>query len=359
LTVDSQQQPVANAATVNRQLWTVNVSEQQGGGMKRVFACAVALSIVVVASLAAQVKTQQKNQVKFEGPLGTVVGLFGGKAAREGVIDTVIVSGDRKMTANDSSGQIVDLAEEKVYDLDMRNKTYKVTTFDELRRRMQEAQAKAEKNAQKSEERRGNEPQKEYQVDIDVKDTGQRKTINGFDCREVITTITVHEKGKTLEESGGLVTTADSWLTQRIPAMKEIVDFDRRYAEKLMGANAAVSAEQMAAAMAMYPGLKDSMAKLQASNVNMDGTPIMTTVTVAGAKSPDQAANEQKAEQPAPSGVGGMLGGLGKRLARKKEDQGGGDKSRNTIMTMNHEVMSVSTSVDPAAIALPAGFRQK
>lgn len=329
--------------------------------MKYGVACVIAASLVAGATLRADVKTQQKNQVKFEGTLGRIVGLFGGKAAREGVVDTVAVSGNRKMTTGDTAAQIVDLNEEKVYDLDLKNKTYKVTTFDELRRRMQEAQAKAEKNAEKTDERKAKEPQKEYEVDIDVKDTGQRKAINSFDCHEVITTITVHEKGKTLDQAGGLVLTADSWLTQRIPAMKEIADFDRRYAEKLMGPSLAVSAEQMAAAMAMYPGLKDAMGKYQSNNVNMDGTAILTSLKVEAAKSAEEAANEQKSEekQPAASGgIGGMLGGLGRRVA-KKSDQPAADRTRATIMTTNTEVMSISTSVDAGAVAVPAGFTQK
>jgi len=325
--------------------------------MKRVFTCAIVLSVVVAATLSADVRTQQKNQVKFSGALGTVVGLFGGKAAREGVVETVAVSGNRKMTTTDNSGQIIDLAEEKVYDLDLRNKTYKVTTFDEIRRKMQEAQAKAEKNAERSEPRKSDQPQKEYQVDVDSKATGGRKTINGFDCRETITTITVHEKGKALEESGGIVMTADSWLTPTVSGANEILDFDRRYAEKLMGVDPQVAAEQMAAALAMYPGFKEAMEKMRGAKI--DGTPIMTAMTVDNVKSAEQVAREQKTSNEQPAASGGIGGMLGRRLARKKDDQQSGDKSRSTFMTTNHEVLSISTSVDPSAVALPAGFRQK
>lgn len=327
--------------------------------MKRLLPCAIALAIAAGIALSADVKTQQKSQVKFEGTLGTMMGLFGGKAAKEGVVETVAVSGNRKMTTGETTGEIVDLNEEKVYELDLRSRTYKVTTFDELRRRMQEAQARAEKDAQKPQDRKGNEPQ--YEADIDAKDTGQRRTINNFDCRQVITTIAVHEKGKTIDQAGGLVMTADSWLTQPVAAMKEIGDFNLRYAEKLMGASFIASAEQMAAAMAMYPGLKAAMAKYQANAVSMNGTPILTSVKVEVAKSPEQVAAEQKPdEKPSVSGgIGGMLGGLGRRVARKKDDQAGGDKTRALIMTTNTEVMSISTNVDSGAVALPAGFKQK
>jgi hypothetical protein len=337
--------------------------------MKRVFACGIVLSMLAVAAVSADIKTQQKSQVKFAGMLGSVVNFFGGKSSREGVTETVVVSGNRKATIREDRAEIIDLAEEKVYDVDLKGKSYKVTTFDEIRRKMQEAQEKAKKDAERAEERKAEKsekPEKELQVDLDVKDTGQRKTINGFDCRQFITTVTVHEKGKSVQESGGLLMTADSWLAPRIPGMQEIIDFDMRYMQKITGINPAVAAEQMAAALAMYPGLKDAMAKMQASNVKMDGTPIQTTTTVDAAKSAEQAAQEkdQKAkEEPASAsgGVGGMLGGLGRRIARKKDDQPSGDKDPNraTIMTINHEVLSVATSIDPSQLTIPAGFKQK
>ncbi len=50
----------------------------------------------------------------------------------------------------DSTGQIIDLAEEKIYDLDIKKKTYKVTTFAELRKQMEEAKREAEKTAKTS-----------------------------------------------------------------------------------------------------------------------------------------------------------------------------------------------------------------
>ena len=45
----------------------------------------------------------------------------------------------------------------------------------------------------------------------------------------------MREKGKTLEQSGGLVMTSDMWLAPKIAAMKEVADFDLRYAQKLAG----------------------------------------------------------------------------------------------------------------------------
>lgn len=339
--------------------------------MKRTrIAAALTLCLLLVSTrhLGADVKADEKGLVKFEGTLGRVVNLFGGKAAREGLISTVAVKGDRKATLNGASGQIIDLNEEKIYDLDIRRKTYKVTTFTELRRRMEEAQRKAEEDARKEQTReQPSEPvrdpnQKELEVDYNVKETGERKAINGFDTRQFIMTIALREKGKTLEAGGGMVLTADTWLAPTIAAMKEIVQFDVRYAQKLQGPMVAgASAEEMAAALAMYPGLKDALGRMRSEGAQMDGTPILTTLTVESVKSAEQVAAEQKQGEESKSTssgtVGGMLGGLARRAA-KRGDVAAGPKARATFMTTTNEVMSVATTVAPADVAVPAGFKE-
>ena len=193
--------------------------------MKRLLiSCAIALPLLALAGPArAEVKTREKSQVKFEGMIGRMVNMFGGKAAKEGVVSTVAVKGNRKATMNDSTGQIIDLSEEKIYDLDMKKKTYEVTTFEELRRRMREAREKAQKDAEKEpgrgagEERRAAEG---IRGRLRRQGNGQKKTLAGYDTREVIMTITVREKGKTLEDGGGFVMTADSWLGPQIAGVE-------------------------------------------------------------------------------------------------------------------------------------------
>src|SRR6478609_6275728 len=95
----------------------------------RIATLALPLTILAAAPAYADAKTRDKTTVQFEGMLGRMFNLFGGKAAKEGVEAKTAVKGSRKATINDTAGHIVDLSEEKVYDLDMRKKTYTVTTF--------------------------------------------------------------------------------------------------------------------------------------------------------------------------------------------------------------------------------------
>jgi hypothetical protein len=331
--------------------------------MKRlVMSCSVALSLVALSASVAQaeVKTRERSQVKFEGMLGRVFGMFGGKAAREGIVSSNAVKGDRKATMTDSSGRIVDLSEEKVYDLDLKKKTYKVTTFAELRQQLKEAQEKAERDAEKAareekqekEEPAGNkEKAPEMQVDFDLKETGQKKSIAGYDAREVIATITVYEKGKTLDDSGGLVVTSDMWLGPEIPAMKELADFEMRYWKAIAPETAGVSAEQMAAVLAMYPLVKQGMERLNKEKVSLKGTPLATDTTFEAVKSKEQLAQEKESSS---SSGGGGIGGLLARKVMKKEEP----KARATIFTVSGETLELSTTVTAADLEIPAGFKQ-
>ena len=147
----------------------------------------------------------------------------------------------------------------------MRRKTYKVTTFEEMRKQMREAEARRARSAAKEPdaEQPPKNDGKEMEVDFDVKNTGQTKAINGFDTRQVIATITVREKGKKIEESGGIVMTVDTWLSKSAPSLKEIADFERRYWEKLAGPMTAVDAQQMATVAGHVPGRQGCVRALQ------------------------------------------------------------------------------------------------
>lgn len=307
------------------------------------------------ASLYADVKTREKTSIKFEGMLGRMMGLFGaGRAARDGITSTTVVQGDRKAVMNDSNGQIIDLSEEKVYELDVKKKTYTVQTFEEIRTELREAEEKAEREAEKQAEREPDpeeprDPAKEFEVDFDVNETGEKKSLAGYDTRQVIMTITLREKGKTLEEGGGFVMTADSWMGPKIPAIQEITDFEMRYWKALQGPEAgAMSAQQMAALLAAFPMVQKAMERMKQEGSKLDGTPLAQTTTFESVKS------KEMMEQQKQEGGGGGLGGmLARRL--KKEDP----KPRATIFTTTSEYLEVGTNVAPSDLAIPEGFKEK
>jgi hypothetical protein len=330
----------------------------------------IALALALFAGFSpaivhADVKTQERTQVRFEGALGRMVNMFGGRGAREGVVSSVSLKGNRMLTITGDTGELIDLGEEKVYTLNLKNKEYTVVTFAEMRKRMQEAMAKAEKDAAAAkpepEKPASGEPRKEYEVDFSITAGAGARQIAGREAKESIATIVVREKGKTLEEAGGMVLESHLWLTPSVPELKELADFRMKYAQAVYGQMAAQAAQNMTQAMAMYPQMQDAMKKMADEARKLDGTPLFTEMIFQAQVPPGQAAESEQRSQPAP-GVGGLLGGL----MRKR---GGGDKpaagaaptvpGRATVVTMTTETLQSTPSATDADVALPAGLKQK
>ena len=340
----------------------------------RPIAALLSAVLFVPAVTFADVKTQERTQVKFEGALGRMMNFFGGKAAREGLVSTVALKGNRLLTITGDSGEIIDLGEEKVYTLDLKGKSYTVVTFAEMRKRMEEAMAKAEKDAaaarpEPDDKQDPNAPKKEFEVDFAIAEGAGTKSIAGTSTKESIATITVREKGKTLEEAGGFVLESHLWLAPKVAALQELADFRMQYAQKVYGPMMAQAAGTMTQAMAMYPQMKDAMAKFADEAKKLDGTPLLTeSIFIAVASPQAQSAQADQKAEPAP-GIGGLLGGLGRFRRGKNNDQpagggtptaaGGGAPGRTTIMTTTTETLQIAPAATDADVALPAGLKLK
>jgi hypothetical protein len=318
---------------------------------------AAALAVLLVApAVSADVKTREKTTFALEGVLGGVVRIFGGRAAREGVESTTAVKGDRKLTVNNTTGRILDLGEEKAYDLDVRRKEYTVVTFAQLRAQFEQAKADAKKRAESApaeEKEQMQEAGRQLEFDVKVDETGQKKSIAGYDTREVILTVAGREKGKTLEESGGFVLTNTMWLAPRITALDELYQFELRAAKAIYGADLAADMQQMAGMMAAYPAFAEMARRMQAEGRKLQGTALSTSTVFEGVKSAEQmkAAGNQQSE----SGGGGLTGRLGRRLMGNR----GEPQARSKVLTTTHELLSVGTSVTDVDVALPAGYKEK
>jgi len=327
------------------------------------------LVLFMAVGLSADMKSRQKTQIKIEGMLGKMAGMFGGKAMKEGIVNTVAVSGDRMMTVTDQSGELVDLAAEKVYKIDFKGKSYRVQTFAEIRQEWEDAKAKAKEQAAGAKEQADQQPSGEpqYEIDFSIDKSAERKTINGYDCQLFIMTIAMRQKGKKLEDGGGMVMTSDMWMGPKIPAMQEQLAFQQRYLKKLFGTDAETMARDLAQAMAVYPQMKTGMERMKKESAKIDGTPILTTMKVESVVTAEQAKAREDEKKSGggglglPGGLGGMFGKKKKAEEAPKEGQtaAGGPSNRSTILTTTTELLGVETSVAAADVELPAGFKQK
>jgi hypothetical protein len=315
--------------------------------------CILMVSALLSAPAAfADVSIQQKTQLHFGGTLGGVINVFGRSATHEGIVTDVTIYKNRKSSRSGDTGEIVDLDAQKIYYVDYGRQSYTVKTFEELRKEYEDAKARAKEHEKQTTKTAEKNEGPEYEVDYSLKSTGNKETINGWNTQEEVATVTVHEKGKKIEESGGFVLTSDMWMGPRVPAMRELADFERKFIQKLYGDAMIADMRQMAAMMATTPAFGKAMKAMNDRQSRLEGTPIRTKMTfesVAGT-------NPDASTQPQPSSPASAFGGLlGRMKQRRQSDQGG--PSRGTLLDSNHELLKASTGAFADAVAIPANFK--
>lgn len=323
-----------------------------------------ALAILTASICLADGTVEQKSQFQLSGPLGGLVNVFS-RTAREGVTSTTSISKNRKLTRTGDAGELVDLDQEKVYTIDFKRQTYAVKTFADLRREWEKQQKEVAENARESKKEKNEGP--EYEIDFDVKSTGKKETINGWNTHQEIVTVTVREKGKKLEQSGGFVLTSDMWMGPKIAAVNDQADFDRRFVQKVYGPTFAADMRQLAMALAMSPAFGKAMKTFYDKRGNLDGTAVLTKMkfeTVAGSEpSKEQARSEERESEPT-SVSGAVIGGLFNKMKKRQADKNGepaepATPGRSSMFNSTLELTRATSSASAADVAIPAGFTQR
>ena len=321
--------------------------------MKRLIpgsAVLVALALVVPV-LRADVRTREKTTFKMEGLMGAFLNRAMGGA--DGVTSNVALKGNRMARFDDKTSMITDLTEEKIYSLDLKDKEYSVMTFAEMRaqlEKMKQDMAKQQKDMDPADKQKLEEAGKELEIDVDVKQTGQSKSLAGHDTKEHILTLTLRAKGKTLDEGGGMVMTNTMWMAPRVAGLDELAAFSLKMFKAVYGE--AFDARQLGAVSALLPGLSQLAARMEPEMRKLQGTPLATTTVYETVRSQEQmkaAASQQPASG---GGLGGMIG-------RKIMGGRGQVTQRSTMLTTTSETLSIATTVPETDVAIPAGFKLK
>jgi hypothetical protein len=315
---------------------------------------ALTLAIALTASFALGDATlEEKNQIHFAGAIGSVINAFGRSATHEGVVTEIAIHKNRKSSRNGDTGEIVDLDQEKVYYVDYARKTYRVMTFDQLRQQYEESKQRASSRETRSadnDQRKG----PEYEVEFSVKSTGNKETINGWPTREEIATVTVHEKGKTLEDAGGFVLTSDMWMGPRVAARRELVEFEQRFMKKVYGDSFMTDMRQAAATLATTPAFAKAMKTYNEKQGSFEGSAIRTKMTFDTVAGKNPSADQQTQPASPASAVGSLFG----RMKRHQNSEDSGPQ-RSTMFDSSNELLKATTSASADDVALPAGFTQK
>ncbi len=340
-------------------------------------------SLFVYASVGfSDVKYESDTLLNVEGAVGTVMKVFG---AAKPVKTVDYYKGNVKRSdsfdkkGKVSTSQIIDLNKELFISIDHRRKQYTQMTFDEWRQMiestMQQLGGEAGAEAQQSEEP---DAEVDWDLKVDVQKTGDKETIAGKTCNKVILTLdmdarvtsTNSEDGRAPDSAkGGMVVTSTQWLYKgNSAAKKEMDDFNVRLAKKLgMMPGKANFKDMMAQVVQSNAQLGDAIEKLQEEGRKMNGLPMRVHTLYESKVNPETAKKRQdeKAKQDddkdmnIPTSVGGLLGGFGKKMVKKKlQKKDEPVKDRNALMHSTMTVLALETAPLPASLfQIPSGFK--
>ena len=316
--------------------------------MRGTIASAVLVTTVIVAALPAfgSGSVEEKGTVTFGEGAG-MLNKLGGAATGTGLVTKTFIDGDSKRTEVGDTGVYVNLAEERVCDLNYKKSRATCQTFAEKREQLA-AINDVTGGLFGGSRASGQDPQPtvEYEAKFEIQEIGP-ETVNGHSATHFRWIATVHPKGMTIETGGGGIVTTDLWIGPEIPVVQEILEFDRRYLEAM----GLPGGEQAAQVLKSYPALAAAMESFEENADRMEGTPVKTLMvleTVRGTNPPADSGGDS----------GSPLGKLG--FGRKKSNSDGGDTAPDVpVERLRSTTEILSTDDSSGGAAIPAGFKIK
>lgn len=274
-----------------------------------------ALPLALVAAAHGDVTMEQRMRVdgpggmKFLNMSGTTVTVISGDRSRTDS-DLKMESRMLRMFGGGATAEIVRLDQEKVYQLDLKKKTYTETTFEDQR-------AALEKSMEQMREAQAEQPQP---AGIDESDcdwseptarvdrSGETETIAGFDAERMTVTATQSCTDRKTGQVCSFNLILDQWLTPSFEAQDEVTAYYQAYAQKL-GLEVAQSREFAERLETMFGAYEGIWSKVAEQMQQIEGHPVRSTVSLAVGGPQCQGAEEAQTAQASGPGIGETVGG--------------------------------------------------
>ena len=287
---------------------------------------AVGILLLVNRCTLADASYQETSQITGGTMVNTLksVSFLGGKAMKDmfaPITTTTMVHGNQKAVIGKDSTEITDLDKETITHIDNVRKTYSVVTFAQMRQafeNMPKQMAEAQQQAKQEQAQQPPPPKTDLKTsfDVTVKNTGVTKVINGLTAQEQVVTMQMHVTDPNAPPTEAVnsmtyVVTTDAWISPDPPEVKELQDFDKRFAQKLMAgvdfsAWKAQMTHQNPGMMQMFaskPGSEEAMAQMSKEMAKLQGTRVMEVTSMGGSGTgPGVVQNPAQSAPPATSG---------------------------------------------------------
>jgi hypothetical protein len=187
-------------------------------------------------------------------------------------------------------------------------------------------------------------------VKADVKNTGEKKTINGYNAEQVVMTMDV-DVPQAKQAGMKARMEIELWLSRDVPGTQELVGFYRKNLGNF----------PMSALGGNNPSVQNAMAKLQQQIAETGGVPVMEVIrmkSAGGSGMSDAQAQKMaqaRAQMEAMAKQGGPQGAAAQQaLARMGAMGGGGSLFEMTMESSNFSAAPIPDSV----FAIPAGYQK-
>jgi preprotein translocase subunit YajC len=239
--------------------------------------------------------------------------------------------GQKVMTESGDSATIIDFDAQTITTVNKSQKTWSKVKFSEMAQRVKG---------------------KDIDRKIDVKETGQKRVINGFNASETVMTMDV-DSPQMSQAGMKMQMEIDTWRSSDVPGAQELRAFYQRNAANfpwtaIMGGGAG--------------GTQKAMADIQRKVAASGGVPLLQTIKAKAAGGGAQAAQMQPEMAQARAQLEAVIKQGGPQAAAAQQAlarMGGVASGGGSLFEMTMESSSFSTSGIPDSVfAIPAGFQK-
>lgn len=283
--------------------------------------------------------------------------------------------------------QIIDLDGKRIISIDSQKRTYSIMTFDQMKANLEHARENVQ--TQKASQPQGEQqPQVQVTPKVEVTPTGKTATVLNLPASEVLMRIDMEMQStdpSTQGQSATMWIKTNSWITPNIPGYEELTAFYQKMGKEM--------AWVPGSAMGGNPQMSQGMAQLRQNAAALKGFPLVQYVSMGMAgtgQTTAQGGQAQQAQTPSTQtqsstpvtspgdaiakGLGGMLGGFGRKKKQQQQDQsdqgssaGGSDAglppappaTQGSLMEMTVQVTGYSSdTLTDDLFAVPSGYTQ-
>jgi len=282
------------------------------------------------------------------------------RKAREPIVSTVLIKGNRMATLGKENSTIIDVDKETITEINLSKKTYSVVTFAQMRQAMDDAIAKAEANTraqQKKQQKAAPKGNVEAKFKVSAKATGKTKKVQNLNAKEMVVTMDLEGTDKDTGQSGSMTVIEDAWMAT-VAGYDQVKAFHQKMAQKL-----AREFQPELSRMAMSdPRMMQGLSEAAKEMSKVAGVPVETVMKMGTGITADSTDSSSEKDKPS------VRDAVNSRLpfGRKKNDDPPPDQKNDQkqsgpalLLEMTTEMSSFSSgAVDGSKFDVPAGFKQ-